>query len=139
MATFPYVIFEDSAAVKSVYFRVLQEGFDDGTWNRDESVRQTIGGGIDHSYGGLFRTWDMLIKVRATETESGYGNLADLEYFYKLNNPAGSPNTTIAFTDHHGSEMSVQLVGKMPKRPLSWQIEGTTAWFIYKVHVQEVT
>jgi hypothetical protein len=134
-----YITLTDSAAVKSKRFRVLQEGYDDGTWNRSENIRRLIGGGLDHSYGATYRTWNALIKVRHTETDANYGALSDLEYFYKLNNPAGSPNTTLTFVDHHGTSLSVQIVGQMPKNALSCSIEGTTAWFIYKIQLIEVT
>lgn len=127
-------------------FKVIAEGYDDGTYHRNENAQHTIGGGLDHCYGGLYRTWTAVIKVRESESETGYGDIEDLETFYKLNNPGGSPSTTITFASHHHTDnggptptINVQLLGEMPKQTLGCMIEGPDAWFLYRVQLIEVT
>lgn len=120
------------------YFRVLQEGYDDGSWNRNESLRRTVEGKHDRSIGSTYRTWSTIILVRHTETETSYGDIEDLRTFYKYNDVAGSPSTKITFIDHRGDTAYVNLVGTMKGAFLGLQVEGTTSWLIYKLTFVEV-
>jgi hypothetical protein len=117
----------------------MAEGYDDGTLNRSESVRRTIGGSIDHSVGAVYYTWRPTIMVRYEEPVSGYGNTAELETFYKLNDPTATPNMDIDFIDNHGVERVVQMVGDMQKQALGCMIEGQEAWYIYRLELMQTT
>jgi hypothetical protein len=125
-------------------FRVVAEGYDDGTYHKAEDIKFALGGGLDRSLGAVYRTWSMIIKVRQEETESGYGDREDLETFYKYNNPGGSPSPTITFADHHHTDnggptptISVKMIGDMPPSALGCMIEGTDAWFLFRVQLIE--
>jgi hypothetical protein len=137
MAENRYMSLNNSAGTSEYKFRVVAEGYDDGTLNRSESLNRAIGGGIDHSLGQVYRTWSPMILVRFTETDSGYGNLSNLEYFYALNNPAGTPSNKLTFTNHHGTSYYVHMVGTMEKQCLGSRIEGTQAWFVYRLTLME--
>ena len=128
----------DAGATLSKKFRVLQQDYDDGTLERSESLDKTVGGGIDHSIGAIYKTWSMIIKVRETESEADYGDKDDLEYLYGLNNPNGTPSDSITFIDHHQVEYTVHMVGKMTKNLLGCEIEGTDAWFLYRIQLMRV-
>lgn len=128
----------DGGATKSKKFKVLTQDYDDGTLEKAEEVNKTIGGGIDHSVGAVYKTWAPIIRVRHTETEADYGNVADLEYFFSLNNPNGIPSNDITFIDHHQTTYIVHLVGKLTKNLLSCEIEGTEAWYLYKLNFMRV-
>jgi hypothetical protein len=121
------------------WFRVIAEGYGDGTLLRNETLRRNIHGGIDHFLGDVYKVWEMTIKVRHTENDIGYGDLADLETLYSYNNPNGTPSDVITFIDHHGSSRSVKFVGNMEKSLICMKVEGTTAWFIYRLTLLEVT
>lgn len=125
-------------------FRVIAEGYDDGTWNRAESVRRLVGGGVDQSLGATYRTWAPIIMVRHTEPVSGYGTLDDLETFYKYNNPNATKSPIIKFATNHHTDpgpsptINVIMTGQMQKQCLGCQIEGTNAWYIYRLSLMEV-
>lgn len=133
-----YITLKYSDSTGAKYFRVLTEGYDDGLLNRSENVVRQIGGGIDHSVGAIYLTWTMIIRVRWTELETGYGNLVDLENFFKKNNPNATPSNVIKFTDHHGTERNVHIIGPMQKMLLGSQIEGSQAWYLIRLQLMEV-
>ena len=128
----------DSGATLSKKFRVLQQDYDDGTLEKAENINRTIGGGVDHSVGGVYMTWSMVIRVRHTETETDYGNKDDLEYLWGLNNPNGTPSNDITFIDHHQVQYTVHTVGKLTKNLLGCQVEGECAWYLYKIKLMRV-
>jgi hypothetical protein len=128
----------DGGATRSKKFRVLQQDYDDGTLEKAEDVQKTIGGGIDNPVGAVYKTWSMIIRVRHTETEVDYGNVEDLEYFWKLNNPNGTPSNDITFIDHHQVEYTVQTVGKLTKNLMGCQVEGECAWYLYKLQLMRI-
>lgn len=128
----------DSGTTLSKKFRVIAQDYDDGTLERGGDADITIGGGLSYSMGAIYKTWSTTIKVRHTETETDYGDIWDLEYFYDLNNPNGTPSMDITFIDHHEVTYTVRLVGKMSKSLLSCVITGSCAWFIYKLNLMRI-
>lgn len=140
MAQVDYIWFKtsDDGATRSKKFRVLQQDYDDGTLEKAEDLKKTIGGGVDHSVGEVYKTWSMIIKVRDEETELDYGDKEDLEYFWGLNNPMGVPSNDITFIDHHQVEYTVHTVGKLTKNLLGTQIQGECAWYLYKMQLIRV-
>ena len=118
-------------------FNVLAQGYNDGVLQRDETIKHTMGGKIDHVYGSVFRSWNPIIKVRETETETGYGSLSDLIDFYTVD-PNSTGGAKITFTDHHGDNYDVHIVGKFNKELLTVSIEGTEAYYIVGLNLIEV-
>jgi hypothetical protein len=57
------------------------------------------------------------VRVRHTEPATPdlydieYGTKADLEYFYSLNNPNGSPSNILTFQNHFGTQINVVMAG----------------------------
>ncbi len=119
-------------------FRVLAQGYDDGTLRKAESLDRTIGGGVDHSVGAVYVDWNPIIRVRHTEIDSNYGTLAELRAFYELNDPSGTPSNDVTFIDHHEVEHNVHLVGDFQKSIMGTKTEGTLAWVLVKVQLVEV-
>lgn len=126
----------DSSMIKRV--PVLVEGYNDGSLQKSQNINKTLGGGIDIAVGGVYRMWNMVVRVRHTETDSNYASLADLEYLYKLNDPGGTPNNILTMTDHLGTNYSVILVGDFQKMILGVQIEGEYAWYNVMLQMMEV-
>ena len=129
---------DDAGATLSKKFRVIAEGYDDGTMSKSMSVEKTIGGGIDASMGEVYKSWMPIIKVRHTEPISGYGTLGDLKTFYSYADPGGTPSNRITFIDHHGTSYTIVFVGELKKQMLSAIIEGEDAWSIVAVVFQEI-
>lgn len=128
----------DGGVTKSKKFKVIAQDYDDGTPEKAEEVNKTVGGGIDHSVGAVYMTWAPIIRVRHTESAPDFGNMADLEYFYSLNNPNGTPSNNITLIDHHQTTYIVHTVGKLTKNLLSCEIEGSEAWYLYKINFLRV-
>lgn len=134
-----YITLTTSNASLSKRFRVLAGGYDDGTLDKAQSGRRTLGGGIDRSMGAVYRSWSPKIRVFHTESDSNYGDIADLEYFYSLTNPNGTPSNVIDFTDHHGITYEVHIVGQFKKSLLGTQIEGTESSSIVALRLERIT
>jgi len=129
---------DDSGATLSKKFRVIAEGYDDGTMSKSMSIEKTIGGGVDASMGEVYKSWAPIIKVRHTEPISDYGTLDDLKTFYSYSDPGGTPSNRITFIDHHGSSYTIVFVGELKKQMLSAIIVGEDAWSIVAVLFQEI-
>ena len=138
MPTVDYIWLKTSDLSLSKKFKVIAQDYDDGTLEKSEEVNKTIGGGIDHSVGAVYKTWSPIIRVRHTETETDYGDKDDLEYFYELNNPNGTPSNDITFIDHHSTEYTVHTVGKLSKNAMGCQLDGECAWFLYRLQFMRV-
>lgn len=119
-------------------FRVMQQGYTDGELQKMETRARTIGGGIDHSVGAVYQTWKMIVRVRHTESEANYGTLANLEAFYRLNNPGGTPTNQITFTDNHGIDYQVHMIGDFHKQFMGSAIEGAEAWSMVGVILENI-
>lgn len=128
----------DAGATLSKKFHFIADNYDDGTLEKAEKINKTIGGGLDHSVGGIYKTWSPIVKVRHVETETDFGNRDDLEYFWSLNDPNGTPSNDITFIDHHQTEYVVHMVGKMTKNLLGTQVDGECAWYLYKINLMRV-
>ena len=129
MAEYAYVWLKSSDNSISKKFRVIAQGYDDGTLEKAENLERTIGGGVNQSQGAVYTIWNPIIRVRETETEVDYGNLSDIKTLYELNNPNGTPSNKITFIDHHGVQHLVLTSGAFKKALMGVKIEGNQAWF----------
>lgn len=133
-----YMTLTNSNSSLSKRFRVIAEGYDDGTPSKNMTTQKTVGGGLDVSQGAIYLSWSPTIRVRHTEEDSNYGTLAELLTFYSYNNPNGTPSDKITFIDHHGTSYTVVLVGNLQKSIMGCKIEGIYAWYLIKVTLQQV-
>jgi len=128
----------DGGATMSKKFRVLAQGYDDGTPEKAETLERTIGGGLNLNVGAIYKTWSPIIRVRHTESVTDYGTMAELEAFYALNNPNGTPSNKITFIDHHGTSRTVYIIGQLKKAIMGFKTEGEYAWFTIAIRMIEV-
>jgi len=112
-------------------FRSILVGHEPLT-EKTQNIQTTLDGGLDASFGGIYVTHTYNVRVRATETEDGFGNTDDLETLYRLNNPNGSPSNVLVLTDHKGVDHNIYMVGQHLPLPTGVMIEGENAWFIVK-------
>lgn len=140
MVTYSYIILQtsDAGATLSKRFRVVAEGYNDGMLSKAQNVEETIGGGIDASTGTVYKTWNPVIRVKHTEEDSNYGNLAELQQLYSYNDPGGTPSDIIGFVDHHGQNYNVLMLGDFEQQKLGVMVEGTNAHYMVQLQLREV-
>lgn len=114
-------------------FRVVfGNGFRPGLRKTNQGS-ETVGGRIDVSIGPIFYEWQGTLRLTEILTTSGsaagYGDKADLETYYKLNNPSGSPNNLITLVDHYGIEHHGYIIGDHKPDPMTIFITGTEAHY----------
>ena len=108
-------------------FKVLQQDYGDGTEERTEEITKTISGGIEHSVGAIYTTWNMIVRAKAQETDSRYGTRDNLEYFYAQHQ--------VVFTDHRSYEHNVRIIGKLTKNLITTVVEGGSALYLYRLEL----
>lgn len=128
MATNAYFTLTNSNSSLSKKFTVSQTGYQPGI-TKQQSEKITLDGTPDISMGSLVKRHVYTVKVRETESRSGYGTLANLETFYSYNNPIGTPTNKLTLIDHYGVSHYCYMVGDYIPAPLSTVIEGGDAWF----------
>jgi hypothetical protein len=131
MTTNAYFSLANSEGETSYKFRSLLAGHEP-LLEKTQNIQPTLNGGLDVSMGGIYTTHTYNVMVRETESEEGFGNKSDLEAFYLLNNPNGTPSNVITLTDHYGNDHAVFMVGQHLPLPLGVVIEGPNAYFVCK-------
>lgn len=104
---------------------------------KKQTLDVTIGGKLDLGQGSKleFITYSLKVKNSATPPE---GDKADLETFWNLSDPGGTPSDVITLTDHLGSSFTVYLLGEMPESPMAYLLEGDDARYIYQLKVVKI-
>ncbi|MHA2084006.1 MAG: hypothetical protein ACXABD_09650 [Candidatus Thorarchaeota archaeon] len=130
-----YIELLDSTGSGSA-FRVVQGGFKP-IKDKTGEINRTAGGGIDHAVGDIYQIFEYVIWCRDTEEDAGYGDRAELERIYALNNPNGTPSNVVTLKDHFNTEYDCLMVGQEVPQPLTTTISGLYAWFYIpvKLHV----
>jgi hypothetical protein len=132
MTTYSYIVITDSTASKSKRFRVIQGGYKP-TLDKRQTIEETVNGGLDIATGAIYGGAQYTFRLTETENDGNYGSKSDLEYFYQLNNPNGTPSNILTVTDHFGVNHSGVFDGSLSPEPVTTIIEGTEAWFIVSV------
>jgi len=135
----PYVTISASDGSIIKRFRVIAEGYDNGTPEKTVSIQKTVGGGMDISQGGIYRSWNPTIRMRGEELDTAYGTMSDLETFFAYNNPNTTVSDKLIFTDHDSIGHTVVLLGDMRKTLLGAYTTGTEAHYLARVRMQEIT
>lgn len=131
MTTQKYFTWANSNATVTKKFRVLMSGHI-RVLQKAMNIDYDLDGSPDVSMGSVREQYQFIVKVRHTEDEIGYGTKDDLEYFYRLNNPNGTPSPVITMTTHLGVVKNIILVGTFEESALGVMLEGNTAWFNVK-------
>ena len=131
MTTNSYFSLTDSGGVTAYKFRSVLAGHEP-LKEKTQNIQPTLNGGLDVSMGGIYSTHTYNVLTRETEPETGYGTKSDLEAFYDLNNPNGTPSNVITLTDHYGVDHSVFMVGQHLPLPMGVVLDGPNAYFLCK-------
>ena len=130
-----YFILTNSTGTLSKKFRVILTSYN-VMFEKSQNISKTLDGKLDVSMGGVYENHQYSIRVKHTEDEAGYGNLADLKTFFSLVDPNGSPSNVLKFTDHYGIDYLVYYVGNFSKSIMGVSIEGENAYFIVQAVFQ---
>jgi len=112
-------------------FKVIHTGYR-RIVQKAETVNRTLSGMQDVSRGGIYTMFDFIIKIREQEDDEDYGSLADLEYFYLLNNPNGTPSDKLTMIDHYGNSFFCIFTKDFMPEPMGIMLEGADAYFAVK-------
>ncbi|HMN13188.1 MAG TPA: hypothetical protein PKD55_12775 [Bellilinea sp.] len=128
-----YIVLTNSnSTVSKRFFVERNEAFDEPL-DKSQSAERTLSGGYDVTYGSIYKSKKYTIRCRGLESDSNYGTKADLEYFYNLNNPNGTPTPRITLEDHlfdeTGVAYTVLFTGKLSKRIVTPELSGASAIF----------
>lgn len=118
-----------------VKFKVVQGGYKPGM-SKQINVQRAINGYADVTLGGIYGHFQYTLKIRGQGVPgyTDYGQLSELESFYELNTPSGSPGNIIELTDHFQQTHKVVMFGDFVPEPATTIIEGNCA--VYFVPVQ---
>lgn len=128
MPAYGYFILKTSDNAIEKKFRVVYNGYS-RILKKNGGVDDTIDGDIDVSVGSIKERHQYIVRVREDEEEEGFGDKYDLEYFFRLDDPNGTPSNKIKFTDHYGNEHEVFMMGEFAEQTIGIMIIGETAWF----------
>ena len=138
-ATNKYVTLINSNGSVSKRFMVAEGGYAPGV-QKAQNEQHTVEGKLDVSQGAIYPQFIYQFKVYETlpgSYASDYGTLHDLNYFFSLNNPNGTPSDIITLIDHFGESHQVIMMGGLAPQPLSVIISGVNALYFYKVEFHE--
>ena len=133
-----YFILTNSTGTLSKKFRVILTSYN-VMLEKSQNIAKTIDGELDVSMGGIYENHQYAIRVKHTEDEIGYGDLADLKTFFSLVDPNGSPSNVLKLTDHYGIDYLVYFVGNFNKSIMGVSIEGANAYFIVQASFQFIS
>lgn len=128
MASFGYFILENSDETLTKKFRVIYSGYKRNV-QKAGTIENTLDGELDITMGSIKERHSYIVRVRENEPETGFGSKADLETFFRLNNPNATPSYVLKFTDHYGADHNAVMWGDFTEQTLGIMIEGQTAWF----------
>lgn len=131
MATFAYIVISDSTASKVKRFKAIKMSMPK---QRTDSMQITASGAVDIAAGVILQYLQYTLKVPEESADSLYGTRLDLDYFFMLNNPAGSPSNLLTLVDHYGDTFTVAFKEDVAPSPITTQLEGNNA--IYYIPVK---
>jgi hypothetical protein len=133
-----YIVIADSIPTRSKRFRVIQGGWKE-VLNKRQTINETIDGGLDICLGTIYKIEQYVFRLAETEANTDYGTKADLEYFFKLNNPVpsvGQPSNLLTIIDNYETTMHGFMVGNLVPDPLTTIISGEYAWFMTPIEIR---
>ena len=106
---------------------------------RKDTINTTLDGELDISRGGIYRTHSYNLRVRIEETDDQYGTQADLEYFYNLNNPNGTPSDLLTLIDHYENMWLVAMVGNYNPQAQTIYLDGPYAYAMIPIELKVIS
>jgi hypothetical protein len=132
-----YIILQDSNMTKTKRFICVFPGYNPFK-ERKDTIESTVDGELDIQRGAIYKTFSYNFRVRIEEDDANYGDQADLEYFYDLNEPNGSPSDKITLTDHYGGQWIVVMTGNYDPQVQTVYLDGPYAWALIPVTLRVI-
>lgn len=136
----PYITIADNLSIKSKRFKVILGGWK-VMLSKQQTLNETIDGGLDICMGSINTTVQYVVRLREDETDDNYAELADLIYFYSLNNPSplsGAANNYLTVTDHLGNVLHGYIVGNFVPDAMTTIVSGQYAWYLVPIEMRLV-
>lgn len=143
MATNSYVTLTTTGSSPiSKRFYAIMTGYMESR-QKTQNIEINIGGKPLITNGGVLRTWGYSFKV-SNDVGNGmstgsYGNLADIDYMYGLNNPNGNPSDVFTLIDHYNVSHSVKFIDNLDVTVLTTVLDGDDSYFYVPVKLMEIT
>jgi len=108
-----------------------------------KTIDKTAGGGRDITYGGVYTSFELILRIPWAVTDTDYGTYADFKKIFTRNNPNGTITPFFTFVDHWGKSHENACFGATQGsvEPLCTIIENdpsigaSNAWFIVTVEI----
>jgi len=120
-------------------FRVVEGGYKPFR-EKKQSDDTTLDGTPDIAQGGIYRTFQYIVKVRDVDpnADEDFATYEDLVQFYEYNNPNGTPSNIITMVDHKGVTHLVMFMGMLAEEPATVMLEGVNAIYFTPVTFKKV-
>lgn len=129
-----YITLANSNSTLSKKFPVIFGGLNN-SYAKNESIRDTVDGGIEHCVGSIRHIQRLTVKTWYTPP-TGYGSVADLRTLYMLKNPNATPSNIIKYTDHFNNPAwNVLLHGTFDENLLTIEIDNGLAIYIVNLNL----
>jgi hypothetical protein len=132
--TADYVVLANSNDSLVKRFKVIQMRT---PYQRTDGIKYLLDGSIDKSAGAILKSWQYMLRVPFTVSDSNYGTLDDLKALFLLNNPTATPNDVITLTDHFGDEFDVYFQGELNPENLTTILDGVNSAYIVVISLLE--
>lgn len=111
---------------------------------KTQTRQRTVTGKADTQEGAHIAMHSMTLKVRHTESLSGYGTLAELKTFFSYKNPNAVPSTQITYYENlspdgtTGYSHTVEMVGDWDPEMVTYVEHGASGYFYVPILLEEV-
>ena len=134
MSDYIILAMSDASFIK----RFFAEDFS-ARWERSRTMEYLTSGRVSIADGGKRRFYSYGLFVPQASDDGDYGTVDDLEDFFDLCNPNGTPTNTITLTKHDGAEALVRIVNNFQVDPYAVLLSGNTAYYSVEIELVETT
>jgi hypothetical protein len=130
-----YIVLSTSDA--SFVKRYWAENFSE-RWERSRTMEYLTSGRVSIGMGGKRRLYRYGLFVPQATDDGDYGTLDDLEDFFDLSDPNGTPTNTITLSKHDGEDVEVKIVNDFEVDPYAVLLSGNNAYYSVELELVEV-
>jgi len=101
------------------------------------NVEKTASGSYDITYGGVYESFDYVLRVPYTVSDTSYGWYDRLKTILKRNNPNANPTPFFSMTDHWGIwHTNCKVINaQVALQPICTIIDGNNTWYMVEVQI----
>lgn len=129
-----YIWLRDSLGFEK-QFKVVNTNIDNKNLDKAVRLQYTTEGVVDVSVSEERKTWTLTLRMKREDTT--WGDLEDLEHFYSLNDPQGSPTNVLVFTDNNQNNYNVYLIQPNTKQYMTYTTQSGNALVFVQILLVE--